>query len=60
MQTTMMRTLKLAVATHLLLWGVCHGTPKGVSGERHYVRWAVGRGVGSEVAMGAGRRGEGG
>ena len=28
----MMRTLKLAVATHLLLWGVCHGAPKGVSG----------------------------
>ena len=31
----MMRTLKLAVATHLLLWGVCHGMPKGVSGEEH-------------------------
>ena len=28
----MMRTLKLVVATHLLLWGVCHGAPKGVSG----------------------------
>ena len=29
----MMRSLKLAVAIHLLLCGVCHGTPKGVSGE---------------------------
>ena len=28
----MMRTLKLAVATHLLLWGLCHGIAKGVSG----------------------------
>ena len=27
-----MRSLKLAVATHLLLWGICHGAPKGVSG----------------------------
>ena len=27
------RTLKLAVATHLLLWGLCHGAAKGVSGE---------------------------
>ena len=28
-------TLKLAVATHLLLWGVCHGAPQGVSGEEY-------------------------
>ena len=33
----MMRTLKLAVATHLLLWGVCHGTPMGVSGEERNI-----------------------
>ena len=31
-QIMMMRTLKLAVATHLLLWGLCHGIAKGVSG----------------------------
>ena len=30
-----MYTLKLAVATHLLLWGVCHGAPQGVSGEEY-------------------------
>ena len=33
----MMRTLKLVVATHLLLWGVCHGTPMGVSGEERNI-----------------------
>ena len=32
-QVMMMYTLKLAVATQLLLWGVCHGAPKGVSGD---------------------------
>ena len=32
-QTSMVRSLKLAVATHLLLWSLCSGTPTGVSGE---------------------------
>ena len=46
----MLRSLKLAVATQLLLWGVCHGKLKGVSGEEHMlcVCWVrehqVGRG----------------
>ena len=31
----MLRALKLAVATHLLMWSLCHGMPKGVSGEEH-------------------------
>jgi hypothetical protein len=31
----MMRTLKLAVVSHLLLWSLCRGAPKGVSGERN-------------------------
>ena len=45
-----LRTLKLAVATHLLMWSLCHGMPKGVSGEEHMlcVCWVrehqVGRG----------------
>ena len=51
-QTTMMRSLKLAVATHLLLWGVCHGTPKGVSGE---TLWEVGDGPRCRERCGRGR-----
>ena len=38
-QIMMMRTLKLVVATHLLLRSVCHGTPTGaVSVEKSVLR----------------------
>ena len=33
----MMRSLKLAVASHLLLWSLCRGTPKEVSGGTYAV-----------------------
>ena len=46
-QIMMLRALKLAVATHILLWSLCRGTPKGVSGERNICC----------VCVGCGRRG---
>ena len=51
-QVMMIYTLKLAVATQLLLWGVCHGAPKGVSGE---TLWEVGDGPRCRERCGRGR-----
>ena len=51
-----MRTLKLAVATHLLLWGVCHGAPKGVSGGERNIAAAEEGHVERRVSLGKGSR----
>ena len=53
----MKRTLKLAVATHLLMWGVCHGAPKGVSGEEYSGGGGGSRGEAGLAGLGQGFEG---